>query len=275
MWGFKLLHKCFLNRGQEAKPSSPSHVELADKSILSIPRYQRSEVYHDGKLLLIPDAPSCYYAHKEIHEKEIYQFPSDTKNPVIIDCGANIGLSILYFKKLYPDALITAIEADPVIFSILEKNIQTFGCHDVILIHKALSNKVGEVLFIQEGADAGRMPLEVENPGKSVRVTAVMLDQLLDQEVDFLKIDIEGAETDVILESKKLHLVKNLFVEYHSFVHAEQRLHQLLEKLAENGFRYYINAAFCPPKPYLSQGSYLGMDLQLNISCVRNNYRKE
>ena len=40
-----------------------------------------------------------------------------------IDCGANIGISILFFKKQYPDCTIMAFEPNPHAFPLLEKNV--------------------------------------------------------------------------------------------------------------------------------------------------------
>src|SRR5688572_17057445 len=44
----------------------------------------------------------------EIFVEEVYKFKAESDHPVILDCGANIGLSLVYFKKLYPNAHIIA-----------------------------------------------------------------------------------------------------------------------------------------------------------------------
>jgi FkbM family methyltransferase len=237
--------------------------------LLMMPRYSKTTVVNEGTPLSVPDATSYYYARKEIFENEIYKFSAANKTPRIIDCGANIGLSVLYFKKIYPEARITAFEADPKIFSYLKRNVAASGHQDISLIQKAISNRNGEALFVSEGADAGRLIMEFDTTLDGIRIPCGTLDEVLDGEVDFLKIDIEGAEADVILASNNLHQVKNLFVEYHSFSNRKQKLHDLLEKLAKEGFRYYITTVWCPKVPFLEVNDYLGMDLQLNISCIR------
>ncbi len=243
-----------------------------DEQLISLPRYQGIEIPFKGKRLRVPDPVSCYYAYKEIFGVGIYEFATYKEKPRIIDCGANIGLSVIFFKTLHPMANIIAIEADPSIFDYLKKNLGELGCDDVSLIQKAVAATNGEVTFFTEGADAGRLGISINGVEKSIKVQCTTIDELImDQEVDFLKIDIEGAETDVILGSKNLHLVKNLFVEYHSFQSSHQRLHEILAKLSGSGFRYFINAPFCPKKPFNQIESYLGMDLQLNISCIRND----
>ena len=103
------------------------------------------------------------------------------------------------------------------------------------------------------------------------KVDTVLLDDLINgHEVDFLKMDIEGSESDVICHSNKLKKVNEMFIEYHSFVDCDQRLGDLLSCLTENGFRYYIHTQYCCKKPFMQVESQLGMDLQLNIFAKRN-----
>jgi hypothetical protein len=54
----------------------------------------------------IVDAQSFIYQFKEIFVNEVYKFNSESKSPVIFDCGSNVGTSVLYFKSIYPDAKI-------------------------------------------------------------------------------------------------------------------------------------------------------------------------
>ena len=88
---------------------------------------------------------------------------------------------------------------------------------------------------------------------------------------DFLKIDIEGAETVVIEDCADLLInVNNLFVEYHSFDGKEQKLDILLSILKKSGFRYYIyNFGNLSHHPFEEKKTYLGMDMQLNIYACR------
>ncbi|SHL96074.1 FkbM family methyltransferase [Chitinophaga sp. CF418] len=60
-----------------------------------------------------------------------YRFKADTDAPYIIDCGANIGLSILYFKWLYPKAKVLAFEPDGDNLVILQKNVESYGMNDI------------------------------------------------------------------------------------------------------------------------------------------------
>ena len=84
------------------------------------------------------------------------------------------------------------------------------------------------------------MPAESTNhsaAGTSCQVSTVRLRDYLAQRVDMLKLDIEGAETDVMLDvSDRLRDVHNIFVEYHSFADRPQRLDELTRRAAQTGF---------------------------------------
>ena len=48
------------------------------------------------------DGPSFYMMHKEIYRDKAYLFRRQRDTPLIIDCGSNYGVSILWFKKIIP-----------------------------------------------------------------------------------------------------------------------------------------------------------------------------
>ena len=69
------------------------------------------------------DPAGFWQAYHEIFMRQVYFFRSDSDSPVIVDCGANLGLATLYFRTLYPRSVVEAFEPDPVTFKILEENI--------------------------------------------------------------------------------------------------------------------------------------------------------
>lgn len=236
------------------------------------PRYQIITSNCFGFPFVAIDKSSFLYMHEEIIEKEIYKFISNRKTPRILDCGANIGVSLVYFKKLYPSARITAFEPDPDIFAILKKNMEAGNFGDIELINKGLADEEGTVNFFSEGSDGGRIATTQDN-NNIVPIKTVQLSQYLDEKIDFLKIDIEGTETEVLIEcQEKLHNVDNLFVEYHSFKEKPQMLGDMLNILTANGFRYYIQPVNMNSlHPFEQVNAYLGFDLQLNIFAYRLN----
>jgi FkbM family methyltransferase len=254
----------------------PLEKQLA--KIAKLPRYTPGEFNWSGKTFKFPDASSFAWTYDELFKRHIYRFESDAVAPVIIDCGANIGLSVLYFKQLYPKAKVVAFEPDDEIFSYLKSNLETFGLEDVEPIKKGLWKEETVLEFFSEGSDANRIMNTSEEAlvndnhlYTKTTVSTVKLSDFINESVDFLKIDIEGAETDVLLEAKeKLHLVKNIFIEYHSFMDQPQTLDQILKILSASGFRYYVDVPLAlSNRPFLNRGSFLSMDLLLNIYAYR------
>lgn len=104
----------------------------------------------------------------------------------------------------------------------------------------------------------------------TVSVPVVRLAPYLDQSIDLLKLDIEGAETEVLLDCQdELDTVDHLFVEYHSYLEQEQRLDEILRVLREVGFRVHIQPELVADKPFVHQLDSYGMDHRLNIFAYR------
>ncbi|OAQ38680.1 hypothetical protein A5893_14445 [Pedobacter psychrophilus] len=240
------------------------------KRLKLIPRYTIGESNLLHKTISFIDSASLLFIQDELFNKEIYKFKADNSNPYIIDAGANIGLSVIYFKMLYTEAEIVAFEPDNKVFKALKTNVETFSLSNVTLIKKALWNTETTLKFYSEGADGGRIAIENENE-KLVEIETTSLRGYLQRKVDLLKIDIEGAETIVLQDCEDLlHNVKNLFVEYHSFTDQNQSLDKLLNILKNAGFRYQIqHIGLFSPHPFINITKHSGMDLQLNIFAYK------
>ncbi|MCZ7547080.1 MAG: hypothetical protein M5R40_27750 [Anaerolineae bacterium] len=76
-----------------------------------------------GYTVRINDAPNFYTMYKDLFVNRLYHFTASRPDPRILDCGSNIGMSILYFKRCYPQAQIVGFEADPIVYPYLEENI--------------------------------------------------------------------------------------------------------------------------------------------------------
>lgn len=229
-------------------------------------RFEELKIIILRKDFYLADSASFIHMYKDIFYEERYKFVSKSRAPFIIDAGANIGVSVTYFKSLYPEAKILAFEPDPEIFHYLQKN--TYGLSNVQLINKGIYDEVTEIDFVMDHSDGGSIFQSSDN---KIKIETCLLSTFLNEKVDFLKIDIEGAETKVLNECKhKLHNVENLFIEYHSFESSKQTLHEILEIISSAGFRYYISdTPLTSINPYVDVKKSNGMDLQINISCIR------
>jgi FkbM family methyltransferase len=239
------------------------------QGLLNTPRYTSKTISISGKKIRILDSASFLYMYREIFEKQIYRFETDSKNPLIIDAGANIGLSVIYLKELYPNSKVIAFEPDSRVFEVLKANVENSSLTGVELVKKALWSSETTLEFLSEGSDGGRM-VNLEDDSRKVVVETVRLRDFLDQPVDFLKIDIEGAETEVLRDVQDLlPNVSNLFVEYHSFADNPQTLSEVIEIITNAGFRLHICPCLISPQPLFKRTIYCGMDMQLNLFAFR------
>ena len=238
---------------------------IQDAKLSKIERFKECKTRIRGWDIVLPDAASFLSAYKEIFVSKIYQFRASSKYPNILDLGANIGLSILFFKTIYPFAKIAAFEADPKIFEYLKHNIHGNGFTDVELINKAAWNANTVLKFHAEGADGGRV-VDSEDD-KLIEIEAIDIREFVqERQFEFLKIDIEGAEEKVFPALREqLASFRYIFLEYHSKPNQKQQLGELLQLMTENGFRVDIHNVMIGNQPLTKQKSITDFDLQLNI----------
>lgn len=223
-----------------------------------------------GKPLLFNAPQELIHGLKEIFLEEIYHQTLPV-NAQILDCGANIGLSIIYLKRICPTAKITAFEPDKENYELLARNIQAFELKDVVIRKEAIWKEDTTVEFSTHQGMASHIE---ESPGKSTTsINAVRLRNLLNEPIDFLKLDIEGAEYEVLMDCRdKLINVQRIFIEYHGQFSMAQQLQEILDLLTKSGFQYYIKEAaqifetpFLRPQPM--EHPY---QVQLNIFGFRD-----
>ncbi|MFH1443464.1 MAG: FkbM family methyltransferase [Candidatus Micrarchaeota archaeon] len=103
----------------------------------------------------VPDYAVFYDLFKEIFIKNEYCFESGNKAPHVIDCGANIGMAVLYVKHRYPGASIVAFEPGKEAFSYLERNCKINGLRKITLNNVALGGKDGKISFYSVASGHG------------------------------------------------------------------------------------------------------------------------
>lgn len=196
--------------------------------------------------------PALMRLAEEILGYRIYAFQTEAKRPFIIDLGANIGMSILFFKKMFPESRILAFEPDALNFEILSENVRANGWKDVELHNVALAGVEGEIDFftdpagnasLESGVYARHLPGAIKQ-----RVKAVSLSAFVKEPVDFMKMDIEGSEEPVLQElaaSGVLGNIKRMAVEYHHhLIIFEDRLSKFLGILEGHDFGYALASPF-------------------------------
>jgi len=186
----------------------------------------------------------------EIFINEDYFFESEKKKPYIIDCGANIGLSVFYHKTRFPDCEVLAFEPGRRAFGVLQRNVEAMNWGDVTVLPYALGGAAGMQTFFDPkdmpmgGSLTSRMS-DKGYEGDTYTVETRLLSDFIDREVDFLKLDIEGVEDAVLHDiGDKLRFVKNIFCEIHYSSSGEKlntRLLSILSLLDQHGFDAFVS----------------------------------
>jgi len=170
-------------------------------------------------------------------------FEARVPNPRILDCGANIGLSALFYKRQYPSARITAYEADPILATQLARNLSVNHAADVDVVASAVWIDNGVISFSAQGADSGSLARFASGTdGTRVQVPSCRLaDVVAVETIDLLKLDIEGAELDVLRDiAPHLRNVRAMQIEVHEFRADCRHLPEVLTILAAAGLRCSI-----------------------------------
>jgi FkbM family methyltransferase len=193
----------------------------------------------------------------EVFLNEIYYFHAAQKRPFIVDCGSNIGLTVLYFKLLYPESRILAFEPQADAFAKLQQNVAVNNFEGVDLVNAAVgSNSSRVTLYWDPDApgDLGATTLKDiarlrKRPLSETSVPMVRLSEYLKEDVEMLKLDTEGAELEILREIKPwLPNVRQIFIEFHH--HPSRFVASYLEVmniLDEGGFFMLTAADITPP----------------------------
>jgi len=194
----------------------------------------------------INDGPNFYILCKDIFVKHCYHFEARRPAPIILDGGGNIGMSVFYFKSVYPDAKITTFEPDQAVLPLLKENLARNNLSDVRIVEAALSVRSGPAAFHGDGQYGGSLaeqaPPDPADAASPYPVQCVRLWDHLAEPIDFLKLNIEGTEWEVLADSEdRLGNVPEMVVEYHHMPGLPRTLHKILDLLDRCGFEYLIN----------------------------------
>ena len=155
---------------------------------------------------------------------------------LIVDLGSNIGASVVYFRRRFPASRIVAVEPDPHAFELLRRN--TAAYDGIELRNVAVTAEPGPVTLYQHQESwvsslhsgwQGAAPITVQGE----TLGAILRDAGVDQ-VDLLKMDVEGAEFQILPAFERLPDVQALICEVHGYL-ADRPIEELVRCL--EGFR--------------------------------------
>jgi len=203
---------------------------------------------------------------------------------VVLDLGAHIGYYTLIFAKLVGDeGRVIAFEPDPSNFALLKKNVEINGFKNVELVNKAVSNQTGPArLYLSKHSAVAHRIYDVNDGCKSIEIEAIRLDEYFINykgRVDFIKMDIQGAEGAAIQGMKGL--LKNndlkLVMEYSQkrAVHFGMSSQEYIKLLGEYGFKIFDidekerKIELFSPEPVIVINSSLKKN-RTNLLCLKN-----
>lgn len=166
------------------------------------------------------------------------------ENAIIVDIGGHYGyFSLFALKNSGIDSKIYVFEPDPENFKVLSANIKE---SKIVASNKGVSSFVGATtLYLGNSTNHSIISDYALNKKETriITIQTVSLSYFMQQnslnKIDFLKMDCEGAEYDIILNSddKTLQKVQVYSLEFHDTKRADQTANKLIERLSGLGYR--------------------------------------
>ncbi|MFA4941296.1 MAG: FkbM family methyltransferase [Patescibacteria group bacterium] len=190
--------------------------------------------------LFLRQGTSDTFVYKEVFLDECYKRSISRLNneSIVIDIGAHIGLFSLYSSEFC--CQVYSYEPHPDNYKLAKKNIENRKVKNIYLNNLAVSSRSQETLYISDGKN--------ENTGehhlgaKGYPIETISLEDIFKKNdikhCDLLKMDVEGAEYDIILNTPDYIFEKifNLSMEYHPDLDNKRTLNDLLFLLKGNHF---------------------------------------
>lgn len=242
---FKAGLSLYAERDQES-------IASALNKLYSDPKEHQDVTLLNGTLKNISRFDAIYQIH-EVIIPQSYRFKKGGKKAYIIDGGGNCGMSLLYFKWLFPDSYVEVFEPNPVLASSVASSVEHNKWDNVRVHNKALTGDDSHSAKLRipcgnmMGSSISSSFEQTSSESQYVEVETEPLAPYLETPVDYLKLDIEGAETGVINQiADRISHIKSGYIEYHYRANSDgkNRLSKLLSVLDEKNIRYRIVPPF-------------------------------
>ena len=202
-----------------------------------------------NKKIFLRNLSSDFNVYKQIFEYKEYDFANELFEKyygsipkILIDAGANIGLTSIYFSNLHPDLKILAIEPEENNYLQLLKNIKYY--YNIKPLQKAIWNRNTKLKIRNDFRDRQSWSFQVDASSGTQEVDADTLEAILKEqdinEIDILKVDVEGAEKQIFLEDKTINKIllktKIICLEIHD---SEVSRIEISSKIMQLGFNLF------------------------------------
>ena len=220
------------------------------------------------KNLIMRRGTTDQYTFLKIFLLREYNVHLDFKPEFIIDAGANVGYSSIFFNMIYPKASIVAIEPEESNYNILKKN--TNHIKNIHAIKAGLWSKRGYLNIIGEDLPEKKDSFITILAKKGIKsgVPATTIKEILKKynknSIDILKMDIEGAEKEVFSRNylSWIDKVKVIMIELHEHLNLGSK--EALEKAIQGrGFKKF------------NKGENLILIKQKRIKNISDNINKQ
>lgn len=173
---------------------------------------------------------------REVLMDEVYRLPFTVTPRVIVDLGANIGLTSLYLARRFRPERMVAVEPDTANAALARRNLAPLGAA-VTVVEAAIGPHDGVARFMpHRQSNLGSVGASAEGTEVPMISMATLLDTTGIESIDVLKIDIEGGEADLLTgDLGWLERVGAIIAEFHPGVVDYQAL---VQRLVDHGFRY-------------------------------------
>jgi FkbM family methyltransferase len=191
---------------------------------------------------------TALFSVKEIFGDKVYNMPGCEDSRIIVDLGANVGVYSLWAAFEYPSAKIYAVEAGADNAQYLKQSISLSSLGErLYLTHAAVWKTDGELTLFRSDITSRAHSVvranDLDGHGGSETVPALTLKRLFEtnriETCDLLKVDIEGAEYDVLYNSppEVMNKIKAIILEHHRDARPECNFNGLSKFLRASGFR--------------------------------------
>lgn len=178
----------------------------------------------------------------QIYWRGDYESPQSLQDVrQVVDLGANIGYSCLYWCQQYPQCRVTALEPHPVHLSIMKDNLQRNGFRDQVEIVPAAAGSKERRSYLTDARTSSSVT--DEKSAFHIRVLDIFEEPIMKSKIDILKIDIEGGEYELLSDPRFAELnVRVLVIEWHNTSEHPDGRPWCLDRLESLGYRVEAGA---------------------------------
>jgi FkbM family methyltransferase len=195
--------------------------------------------------LLSPTPKFVYFSFKGFEDK-FERFFKIERGETVLDVGACIGDTTFPMAvKVGVDGFVIAVEPHPINIECLKLNLASF--RNVEVVEKAVWNTTGVIRFNVSKTPSGHSILEHPERDRYTEVSCDTLDNIVgDRKIDFAKIDVQGAEVQVLEGGARfLRTTRKLVVEAHDQYNVKRRTFPIVIKiLKESGYETRLTMGY-------------------------------